>query len=172
MEYQSFHDIPWEHGSFWVFVALVIFVFLVGKKIVAAINGLLNGRILAVRASIDEAAKLKAEAEAMLVAARKQQEQAEIDARNLMAMAKTEAERLSSELAEEAHATARRREALAMQRIAAAETAAMNDVREAAINLAKTVTSSFLKSSYTSDEDQRTIDTAIAALPAALQRRI
>ncbi len=69
MEYQAFHNVPWEHGSFWVFVAILIFALLAGRRIVSALTTMLDARTNQVAEQLAEAARLKQEAEAMLAEA-------------------------------------------------------------------------------------------------------
>jgi len=52
--------------EFWVAVAFVVFVVAVFKPAAAAINGALDARAAKIRADLDQAAKLRAEAQALL----------------------------------------------------------------------------------------------------------
>ena len=172
MEYQALHNTPWLHGSFWVFIAIVIFAVLAGRKIMAAINGMLDKRTNDVREALQEAARLKTEAEAMLAQAKAQHAQAMQDAKEILASAHQEAERMSAALAEEAEATAKRRERLALERIAAAEVSAVNDVRVAAIEIAAAASVALLRDGFASERDAGLVDQAIAAVPAALRQTV
>jgi F-type H+-transporting ATPase subunit b len=172
MEYQAFHDNPWLHGSFWVFVAVVIFALLAGRKIAAALTGLLDARTAGVKTALQEAAALKAEAEAILADAKARQAQAMQDAAQIVANAKAEAGRLAASLAAEAKATAARRERMAQDRIKAAEAAALAEIRATAIDVAATATQALLHEGFAADTDPTRIDSAIASLPGALRRAI
>jgi F-type H+-transporting ATPase subunit b len=172
MEYQALHVTPWQHGSFWVFIAIVIFAGLVGRKLIAAIAGMLDVRTQSVRDALEEAAQLKAEAEAILKDAKARQIQAAEDAKQILDSAKAEAARLSAELAEEAQATARRRERLALERIAAAEASAVKDVRAAAIDIATAASAALLRENFGADADAAIINQAIAGVPGALRQAI
>jgi F-type H+-transporting ATPase subunit b len=172
MEYQAFHAVPWQHGSFWVFIAIVIFAILFARKIVTPLNAMLDHRAESVRAALAEAAHLKAEAQAMLADAKQRQEQANRDAEDILASAKREAERINEELTREAEATAKRRERLALERIAAAEKSALADVRNVAIDVATTAAATLLKSGFAADANATLIDTAITGIPTALRRGV
>ncbi len=76
----------WTEPRFWVAVAFVIFFVLFGRKLWTVIAGLLDARIARIRAELDEAQKLRREAEAMLVDARKRREDALKDAKSLLAV--------------------------------------------------------------------------------------
>ncbi|MDR3521460.1 MAG: F0F1 ATP synthase subunit B [Acidocella sp.] len=169
MEYQAFHDIPWEHGSFWVAVAIVIFAVLFAKKIIAPVTAMLDARTSAVRSALDEAAKLKAEAEAMLAEAKARQAQAIEDAKQIIAHAEAEATRTRLEMATEAHAMTKRRERLALDRIAAAEKAALEEVRNVAIDVATAASTQLLRAGFAAETDTDMINRAIAGVPAALR---
>ena len=81
----------YEHGSFWVFIALVIFALAAGRQIARLIGAMLDERGASVSAALAEASQLKAEAEAMLAEARKRQAQAETDAKASLETAQVEA---------------------------------------------------------------------------------
>jgi F-type H+-transporting ATPase subunit b len=170
MEYQALHAVPWQHGSFWVFIAIVIFAVIFARKIVTPINTMLDHRAEAVRAALAEAAQLKAEAEALLADARQRQVQAEADARDILASARREAARMAAELTRDAEETAKRRERLALERIAAAEKAAMDEVRSVAIDVATAASAALLKAGFATEADSAMVDHAISAVPAALRR--
>jgi F-type H+-transporting ATPase subunit b len=172
MEYQAFHAVPWEHGSFWVFIAIVIFGVLFARKIVAPVNAMLDNRAAAVTAALAEAAQLKAEAEALLADAKQRQAQAEADAKDILDSAKHEAARMAEDLTREAEATAKRRERMALDRIAAAEKAAIDDVRNVAIDVATSAAANLLKSGFATTTDAAMIDQSITAIPAALRRAV
>src|SRR5215472_8129252 len=94
----------------WVGIAFVVFFVLFGGKLWGTIRGLLDARAAAVRAELDEAARLRKEAEAMLADAKQRREAAMADAKRLLEGAKAEAERLTVAAAAEAEASAKRRE--------------------------------------------------------------
>jgi F-type H+-transporting ATPase subunit b len=170
MEYQALHAVPWQHGSFWVFIAIVIFAVFFARRIITPINAMLDNRAQSVRDALAEAAQLKTEAEALLADAKRRQEQANKDAKDILESAHREAERMATSLLAEAEATAKRRERLALDRIAAAEKAAIDEVRATAINVATTAAANLLRTGFASDTDSAAIDHAITAIPAALRR--
>ncbi|HQT47730.1 MAG: F0F1 ATP synthase subunit B [Acidocella sp. 20-63-7] len=172
MEYQALNLSPWQHGSFWVAVAVVIFAVIAGQKILSAISGLLDARTKSVQDALDEAAQLKVEAEVILAQAKAAQAQAAEDAKQIIASAQAEAERMAAELAAEAQATAVRRERMALERIAAAEASAVNEVRAAAIDIATAASAAMLRDNFSAAADAVMIDQAIAGVPAALRQTI
>ncbi len=172
MEYHALTFAPWLTGTFWVAMAVLVFAVLFGKKIGIPLGGMLDARATAVRTALDEAAALKAEAEAMLADAKQRQTQAIADAKQILASAHAEAERMSEELADEAEATAKRRERMALDRIAAAEQAALHEVRSIAIDVATAAASQALRNGFAANEGGAMIDHAIAGIPAALHQKV
>lgn len=171
MEYEALTGTIWDKGTFWVTVAVLIFLFFFGRKIVAAINQMLDQRSAAIQHELDEAARLRAEAEKMLKDAEARREEALAQAKEMLAMAGREAERLSADLLAEAQALARRREQMAQERIAAAESAAVSEVRDAAATLASRAAEHLLKETFDEVRDHALIDQAISGLPAALRQK-
>jgi F-type H+-transporting ATPase subunit b len=155
----------------WVVLAFILFFVLFGKKLWDALAGILDARTVAVKAELEEASRLRREAQAMLDEANRQREQALADAKALIAGAQAEANRVTAAAATEAEASAKRREQMALDRIAAAEKAAVDDVRLAAVDVATTAARQVIADGLTADADSRLIDQAIAQLPAALASR-
>ena len=153
----------------WVVISFFLFFLLFGRKLWGALAGILDGRAVAVRKELDEAAALRREAEALLADARKQRETALAEAQALIAGAKTEAERLAAAAAADAEAAAHRREQMALDRIAAAEKAALDEVRVTAAEVATTAARQVIAEGFSAEADQRLIEAAIAGLPAALR---
>jgi F-type H+-transporting ATPase subunit b len=157
----------------WVALAFIVFFVLFGRKLWGALAGMLDARGAAVRHELEEAARLRQEAEAMLREAEKSRAQALAEAKALIEGAKAEAARVSAAAMAEAEASAKRREQMAVDRIAAAEKAAVDDVRLAAIEIATVAARQVIAEGLSADADSRLIDQAIIQLPSALaQRRV
>jgi F-type H+-transporting ATPase subunit b len=155
----------------WVVIAFFLFFILFGKKLWGALAGMLDARAAAVKAELEEASRLRREAESMLRDAEKQRTDAVADAKALIDGARVEAARLSAAAAAEAEASAKRRERMAIDRIAAAEKAAVDDVRLTAADVATAAARQVLAEGLTADADSRLIDHAISQLPTALAAR-
>ncbi len=153
----------------WVGIAFFLFFILFGRKIWGALAGMLDARADAVRKELEEAAILRREAEALLADAKTQREAALAQAKSLIEGARAEAARLSQAAALEAEASAKRREQMALDRIAAAEKAAVDDVRMIAAEVATSAARAVIATDLTPAQDQALIDRAIAELPSALR---
>ena len=69
----------------WVAIAFILFFVLFGRKLWAALAGMLDDRAAKVRAELEEAARLRREAEAMLRDAEKRRAEALAEAKALIA---------------------------------------------------------------------------------------
>jgi F-type H+-transporting ATPase subunit b len=155
----------------WVIIAFFLFFILFGRKLWAGLAGMLDARAVSVKTELEEASRLRREAESMLRNAEKQRADALSEAKALIEGARAEASRLTAAAAAEAEASAKRREQMAIDRIAAAEKAAVDDVRLVAADIATTAARQVLAEGFAADADARLIDQAIAQLPAALAAR-
>jgi F-type H+-transporting ATPase subunit b len=155
----------------WVVIAFILFFVLFGKKLWGALAGMLDARAAAVKAELEEAARLRREAESMLRDAQKQRQDALAEAKALIEGARAEASRVSAAATAEAQASAKRREQMAIDRITAAEKAAVDDVRLTAADVATTAARQVLAEGLGADEDAKLIDQAITQLPTALAPR-
>ena len=171
MNYIALHGNILDKGTFWVTVAVIIFLILFGRKLVGFITTMLDDRTGMIRRELDEAASLRTEAEAMLREAEAKRAEAEAQAKTMIEQAGREASRMAAELARDAEEAAKRRERMAMDRIAAAETDAVRGVRNAAASLATHAVEIVLRETVDAGRDAALIDNAIAGIPAALGRR-
>ena len=159
----------WLNPKFWVAVSFVIFILLVGRMGWAILTKALDARAGKIRSDLDEAARLRAEAEALLVQAEKDRVAALKEAEELLARARAEAGRVAEAAAAEAEATAKRRERMAMDRIAAAEASALTEVRNVAAEIATAAARNVIAEKMTPAADAALIDKAVADLPRALR---
>lgn len=124
-------------ATFWATVALVIFIALVlYLKVPGMLSKSLDDRADRIRAELEDARKLREEAQQLLAEYQRKRKEAEKEAADIVEAAKREA----SILAEEAHKKTEeyvvRRTALAEQKIGQAEREAVNEVRANAVDLA------------------------------------
>lgn len=139
-----------QSTDFWVLVAFVIFfgiVFYAGAHRFV-LNGLDN-RAKKIEADLDEARKLREEAQKILADYEKKRLDAEKDAEAIVAAAQAEAERLASEAKQKSEEFVTRRTKMAESKIAQAEAQAISEVRaiaaEAAVKAAGEVLSKSAK---------------------------
>jgi F-type H+-transporting ATPase subunit b len=152
--------------EFWVLVSFIIFFVLFGSRLWRVVAGLLDGRADAIRAELAEATRLREEAEAMLADAQRARTEAMAEAGEVLARSQAEAARLTQAAMAEAEASGKRRERLALERIAAAEKAAVTEVRHVAADIATQAAEQVISKDTQSDA---LVDRAIADLPRALR---
>ena len=169
MEHQ--HESLFADPRTWVGIAFIIFFVIFGSRIWVALTGLLDKRGEAIRSELDSAARLRREAEAMLQDAKVQRETALREAEAMLARAHEEAARVAVTARADAATSATRRERLAMERIGAAEKAAVTDVRLAAADVAARAAEQVIANGFGADADAALIDHAIQGLPTALSGR-
>ena len=169
MQTEAFAGIFYLRPVFYVAVAFVLFFLLFGRILARTIAKTLDNRIAAVKAELEEAARLRREAEAMLEDAQAQRRDAIAQAQQMLAYAHDEAQRLSAAMAADAESAAKRREKMALDRIAAAEKAVVTDLRIAAIDLATGAAEQVLAATLTPEADATLIDRSIAGLTGAMR---
>lgn len=124
-------------AEFWVAVAFVLFVVLLGYLGVhrTAVKAL-DDRAARIRADLDEAQRLKQEAAALLAEYQKKRSAAETEAQEIVAGARADAERMAAEAKTRIEEFVARRTQMAETKIAQAEAQAAADVRAAAADAA------------------------------------
>jgi len=155
-------------AEFWVAVGLFVFLFLVGKRAYNLIVVALDDRAERIKARIDEAARLAEEAQVLLATYERRQRDAAEEAEVIIAGVRREAERLSADAAAELQIALKRRETQAIERIAQAEKAALDEIRGRAVDVAIDATRRLLAERLTPAQAGSLVDAAIAELPAKL----
>lgn len=123
--------------SFWTFAGLILFFALitfVGAP--KAIAKALDDRAEAIRNELDEARRLREEAQELLATYKRKQAEAEEDAEKIIQQAKAEADYLRENAQSEIKERIARRTAMAETRIAQAEAQAAKEVKAVAADLA------------------------------------
>ena len=124
-------------ATFWALVSLIIFfAVIVYYKVPGMVTKALDERSDKIRNELEEARKLREEAQAQLAEYQRRRQEAEKEASEIVDAAKREAETITKEAREKTEEYVSRRTAMAEQKIAQAETDAMHDVRDRAVELA------------------------------------
>lgn len=152
-------------ATVWVSLAMAVFiVLLLVKKVPGLIGGALDNRIAQIKAQLEEASKLRAEAEAL---------KAEYEAKLAAAAGEADAMRKSAEheaetLLEDAKASAAalviRRQKMAEDKIGAAERSAVTAIRARAVNAATRAAADLIAEGHDGKADKALIDSAIKDL--------
>ncbi len=155
--------------EFWVLIAAVIFVAAVWKPARKAVLGSLDERGARIRAELDEAQKLREEAEQLLAQYQQREREAAAEAEAIVAHAREEAERIAAQSARDLDEALVRRQRLAEERIAQAEAKALDEIRAVAVDVAIGAAREVIAAQIDEQQGAALLDAAIAALPQRLR---
>ena len=153
---------------FWVGVAFALVVAIIFRPVTRGIIAGLDARTARIKARIDEAFVLREDAQEMLATYRRKQRDAVKEADDIIAHAKAEAERLSEQAARDLEDSLKRREKMAMDRLAQAEAQAIKEVQDLAVEVAIDAARRVLAGTITADQAATLVDGAIKDLPQKL----
>ena len=124
-------------ATFFAFVGLILFfALIVYLKVPGMVAKGLDERSGRIARDLEEAKRLREEAQALLAEYQKKRKEAEAEAAAIVAVAEREAQALAAEAKQKTEDFIARRTALSEQKIARAEADAVNAVRAAAVDLA------------------------------------
>lgn len=154
-----------QDTSFWVLIAfaIVIGVF-VRAGIHKSIAGGLDKRAQNIADEINEARKMREEAQELLAAYQRQQRDAEEEAAAIIEQAKVDAQRLAAEAHEKIDEQMKRRAKAAEEKIARAEAQALSEVRANTAELAVEAARKIIKERMDQGAQTAFVDRAIADL--------
>ena len=149
----------------WVALAMIaVFAIFLWKRVPAAVGKALDQQIATIRSRLDEAASLRAEAEALKKEYQKKAKAADKEAKAMIERAQHEAEAIVAKADADAKALVERRARMAEQKIAAEERAAINELRASAAAAAAKAAERLIAERYDAKADARLVDQAIAGL--------
>lgn len=157
-----------QQAGFWYATSFVLFFAVFGPKIWKPLTQLLDARADRIRVELEEAARLRREAEQMREDAMREREQAYAEANAVVEQARKQAEDMAAKARLDAEEMLRRREQMARDRISAAERAAVEEVRAAAVEAAFGSARRVIGETIDAQSASAFIDKAIADLPASL----
>ena len=160
---EEFHN-----PEFWVALVFVAVVAMFYKPVMRAVGTALDGRSAKIRAQIEEARKLREEAQALLSEYQRKQRDAMAEAEKIISTARTEAARLKAEAEKDLEFSIERRKQQALDRIAQSEAQALAAVRNTAVDVALAAAEKLIKESLDPSKKSALADKAIAELPARL----
>lgn len=126
-----------EDATFWALVALIIFLALmVYLKVPGMVTSALDKRADTIREELDEARRLREEAQALLADYQRKGREAETEAEEIIEQAKREAEALAAESGKRLEEYVANRTRQAEEKIAQAEAQALQEVRALSADVA------------------------------------
>jgi F-type H+-transporting ATPase subunit b len=150
---------------FWVMIAFAGFIaLLIYYRVPAMIGKALDARAAAIRTDLDEARRLRDEAQALLADYQRKSREAEEETKTILEQATREGEALATETRKSLQDSLERRTKLAEEKIERAEAQAISDVRTAAVESAVTAAEKILKSHVTAGKAEALVEDSIRDL--------
>ena len=155
--------------EFWVAVGFLILLAVLLKPAKKIIIESLDSRAEKIRSSLDEAEKLREEAQHVLADYQRKQREAAKEIEGLVANARSQAETMRCEAEDSVKNALARREQVALEKISQKEADAIAEVRNLAVDMAVKASGEFLERRLGQKQSQELIETAIKELPRNLQ---
>jgi len=146
------------------FAMLVFLIVLIVKKVPALIVGVLDARIAQIRTQLEEASKLRAEAEALKAQYEAKLAAVASEAESLRVRAQEDAAGIIADAEVNAAALVARREKMAEDKIGAAERAALAEIRAKTVKAATAAAASLIAQGHDAGADKELVDGAIRSL--------
>ena len=148
----------------WLLIALIILIAIIYKPLTRVILGALDGHASRVRAELEEAKRLREEAQSLLAEHQRQLARGEEQARAIVDHAKAEATRQTERHRQELELSLRRRTELAQARIAQEEARAIQELRAHTASLAVRTAERLLAEEMDGQHANALLDQAIAEI--------
>ena len=143
---------------------LVVIAIMLWKKVPAAIGAALDKKIAGIREQLDEAARLRSEAEALRAEYEAKAAAAGAEAQAMLDRARHEADGIVQQAKTDAAALVERRTRMAEDKIAAAERSAIAEVRAKAVTAATAAAERLIREQHDASADRAMVDHTIAGL--------
>ncbi|ABC63596.1 ATP synthase subunit B [Erythrobacter litoralis] len=155
----------WLEPYQWVSVAmLVLIAIMLWKKVPSLVTGGLDNKIAEIKAQLDEAKALRAEAEKLRDEYTAKIANAEKDAEAMMENARHEADAILEKAEADSKALVERRKKMAEDKISAAERDAVDEVRATAAAAAAAASRKLIAEKHDAEADRKLADEVIAEL--------
>lgn len=161
-QFASLHD-----TGFWVLLATIGFGFVLWKYARKPILAMLDARTDKIKADLDEAERLKNEAQDLLSESQRKHRDAIQTSQKIIENAKETALRIQKEAEERIAETAKRKEEQLLERIARAEASAVAELRHQAADIAAKSAEILLQEAM-DKRGSKLIDEAISDIPTRL----
>ena len=154
-----------NNPHFWVMIALIVFGFVMWRVGAHGIVGkALDAAGAKVQAQLDEASRLRTEAEGLLAQVKMQRADTERAAAEMLRAAQADADRMRAEAAVKLDEDIKRRGDLAIRKIAIAEAQAAGEVKAAAADLAAQTAEAVVTARIAGAKGDPLIDAGLAGL--------
>ncbi|WP_299845813.1 F0F1 ATP synthase subunit B [uncultured Roseovarius sp.] len=154
------------------FVVLIAFLLFVGVllylKVPSLLGGMLDKRAQGIEAELDEARALREEAQTLLAGYERKQKEVQDQADRIVAHAKEEAKVAAEQAKEDLKVSIARRLTAAEDQIASAQSAALKEVRDRAVQIAIGAAKDVIAKQMTAADANKLIESAIEDVDAKL----
>ena len=157
-----------ENPHTWVYLGFVLFAVLAGPKLWKALAQMLDRRSLKIKSDLDEAQKLKDEAQALLAEYQRKQRDAMREAEEIISNAKGLAQRQIKDAGKKLEENLARREKASLEKIAQAEAQAVAEVRREAVDVAAAAAARIIQGQIDGARGGVLIDQAISEVEKKL----
>lgn len=149
----------------WVALAMLVLLgIMLWKRVPAMVGKMLDGQIATIRKTLDDASRLRQEAEALKAEYEGKRNAATKEAADILAVARTDASSVIANAKLQAEALVQRRTAMAETKIAAAERAATDEVRAIVAKAATAAAQKIMAEKLDVASRDRLVDQAIGEL--------
>jgi F-type H+-transporting ATPase subunit b len=149
----------------WIALAMVaVLLLLIWKRVPAMIGAALDKKIASIRAQLDEAAELRAEAEALKAEYEAKAAAADKERETMLERARHEADTIVEQAKSDTAALIERRTRMAEDKIAAAERQALDEVRARAARAAAAAAARLISEEMDAGTDKGLVDKTIEGL--------
>jgi F-type H+-transporting ATPase subunit b len=158
-----------QNPEYWVLVAFLIFLGMLWKAgVPGQIGKALDDRASEIRNELDQARRLREEAQTLLADYQRKHREAESEAKSIVETAKREAETLAADTRKSLAEAVERRTKLAEEKIARAEAQAVAEVRTTAVDSAMAAAHRILAGKSSGPVGAKLVDEAIRDLKTKL----
>ena len=157
-----------ESPSLWVAISFGLFIIVFARPVWKFVTIALDKRIKEIKDSIDEATKLREEAQDLLASNKRKVVAVEKEVDDIVNKAREEAENIKSKLGTELETSLKNRQKIANDRISQAESEAIESIKQMNVEIAIKATERLLQKRVDSIENLKMIDEAIEELPNKL----
>lgn len=156
-------------ATFWVMVSFLLFIgVLIYFGVPKIITGMLDKRANAIRDEIDQARRLREDAQALLADYQRKKAEAEEEAKEIIERARRDAEAMAADTRAGLKESIERRMKMAEEKIARAEAQAVNEVRGSAVDTALAAAERLLSDKVSGDKSASLISDGIKEVQAKL----
>ena len=159
----------WGDAPFWALFSLIVFVgLMIYLKVPGQMTGALDRRARSIRDELEQARRLREEAQALLADYQRRAREAEVEAEEIIDQARREAEALAVDARKRMEEYVAGRTKVAEQKIAQAEAQALQEVRALSAEVAISAAETLLSARTKGEAGGALIDKAIGEVRAKL----